>query len=476
MKVRALRHGTLNVHDWTLEPGVPCCVLGGNASGKSTLAGVFAGAITPAEADIESPPESTAWVSFEATRARYERERREDDSDFTDEVDFGSTGLEILLESGASMELICDLATRFGAGELLSRGCRQFSSGEWRRIELLGAVLLAPELLVLDEPFEALDVESRRSLSEWLGKLADSGQWVLVFAHRQDDVPSWCKRVALLVDGQIKLEGPREELCRQTDLQAANTQAKRKVTLPHSPLRTAVPQPLLLMRQVRVAYSDKVQFANFDWSLESGQHTLIHGPNGCGKSTLLQLISGDHPQCYSNDVQVLGFNRGSGESIWEVKRNLAMVSPALHRDYRVAASVLNVTLSGFFDSIGLYAAPTQEQVHLARAWLRVFDLDALAEAPFGRLSFGEQRLVLVARALVKQPPLLLLDEPTQGLDDSSSLLVLTYLTRLAELERTTVLFVTHREEEHLPWLRHTLRFEPDPRGLARYRIARGRLG
>jgi molybdate transport system ATP-binding protein len=154
----------------------------------------------------------------------------------------------------------------------------------------------------------------------------------------------------------------------------------------------------------------------------------------------------------------MGYKRGSGESIWDVKKHLGIVSPDLHRNYRVNSSVLTIVLSGFKDSIGLYSQVTSLQKQVAIDWIKQFDLFNKANEPWQSLSYGEQRLVLIARALVKQPKLLVLDEPTQGLDQANRSLILQYLTKIAELKVSTIIMVSHRVDEHLPLFAQVIKF------------------
>jgi molybdate transport system ATP-binding protein len=228
---------------------------------------------------------------------------------------------------------------------------------------------------------------------------------------------------------------------------------------------------LVRMRNCKVQYGEIMQFQNFNWELKPGEHTLITGPNGAGKSTLLQLISGDHPQCYSNDIQIFGYQRGSGESIWDIKKHIGIVSASLHRDYRAPGNALTTVVSGLYDSIGLYQQPTQAQKQLAMQWLEIMGLSALANTGFRQLSWGQQRLVLIARGLIKLPPLLILDEPTQGLDDLNRHLVLSFIRKLTHIKRTTLLFVSHRQDEHLALFTHKVHFTACRNKSALYEIS-----
>ena len=171
-------------------------------------------------------------------------------------------------------------------------------------------------------------------------------------------------------------------------------------------------------------------FEDLDWTISPGEHWQVTGPNGSGKTCLLSLITGDHPQCYVNDIKVFGFQRGNGESIWQIKQHIGYISTALQWEYRVSTSVRNAIVSGFFDSIGLYSKASDAQKAIADQWLDVLGMRDMADAPFTGLSFGEQRLVLIARAMVKHPPLLILDEPCLGLDEMNRQLVLALIERI----------------------------------------------
>jgi molybdate transport system ATP-binding protein len=209
--------------------------------------------------------------------------------------------------------------------------------------------------------------------------------------------------------------------------------------------------PLIVLRQGRVAYGEHVVFDHLDFTVHPGEHTLIEGPNGSGKSTLLELFTGDHPQAYNNDLHLFGRRRGSGESVWDIKRNVGQVSSQLHRNYRVGGSVEDVLVSGLFDSIGVYRETEPSHHMRAQAWLNWLDIEAGLDAAFRELSFGQQRLVLIARAAIKVPPLLVLDEPTAGLDAENRERVLQLVSSLCTQQRSTVLMVTHREDERAFW-------------------------
>ncbi|MGB1092279.1 MAG: ABC transporter ATP-binding protein, partial [Oceanobacter sp.] len=200
------------------------------------------------------------------------------------------------------------------------------------------------------------------------------------------------------------------------------------------------------------------------------QHWAIQGPNGCGKSSLLQLITGDNPQCYRNDLRLFGIKRGSGESIWDIKKHIGIVSSALQWEYRATTNVLSAMISGLHDSIGLYKKVGDDEKQLGLHWLDIVGLRHKANQSLQHLSYGEQRLVLIGRALIKQPPLLILDEPCQGLDDLGRQMVLAFINRLAEQQSMTLLYVTHHEDEIPSAFQHRLQFEPNAEGGSDVRI------
>ena len=221
-------------------------------------------------------------------------------------------------------------------------------------------------------------------------------------------------------------------------------------------------QPRIELKNGTVSYNDRPILDRLSWTVNPGEHWQITGPNGAGKSTLLSLITGDHPQGYSNDLTLFGRRRGSGETIWDIKKHIGYVSSSLHLDYRVSTTVRNVILSGYFDSIGIYQAVSDKQHKLAQQWLDILGVDnRVADAPFHSLSWGQQRLALIVRALVKHPTLLILDEPLQGLDPLNRQLIRRFVDVLISEGETQLLFVSHHAEDAPSCITHRLEFVPD---------------
>ena len=219
---------------------------------------------------------------------------------------------------------------------------------------------------------------------------------------------------------------------------------------------------VLSLRGISKNFGAVSALTDVDLDVHAGEVVALVGDNGAGKSTLLSLVTGDHPQGYSNDLTLFGRRRGSGETIWDIKKHIGYVSSSLHLDYRVSTTVRNVILSGYFDSIGIYQAVSDRQHKLVQQWLDILGIDKrTADAPFHSLSWGQQRLALIVRALVKHPTLLILDEPLQGLDPLNRQLIRRFVDVLIGEGETQLLFVSHHAEDAPGCITHRLEFVPE---------------
>ncbi|MBN4075753.1 MAG: hypothetical protein COA71_13190 [SAR86 cluster bacterium] len=441
----------LNIKHWSIEFGQCWAVVGRNGSGKKHLAQ----ALLTQQSTPENSQHTFSLISFEQQQAFYESELKNDDTDFIDRLDPGTTVRALLNATDAEIQSLSFLNLE----SILDRGYRLLSSGESRKALLAQALLQKPNYLILDEPYDSLDKQSKKELSEFFSTLVQQGDIQLIFLLNDlNEINDWHSHVAILEKGELIAQGLREEILNNQDLHALlDFDTNTLPPWPESLSKAQVSNPIVTLNKAKVSYGDTVIFENIDLRIKPGEHTLLTGPNGSGKSTLLHLITGDHPQSYANDISVLGFKRGSGESIWQLKKNIGIVSPELHRNHRVSGSALEITLSGFFDSIGLYEASSPLQIEHAKQWLALVGLAHKSSTSFKTLAYGEQRLVLIARALVKQPALLICDEPTQGLDQINRLRFLYFLEHLSSQQHTTVLMASHRDDEHLALFQHHLK-------------------
>ena len=220
---------------------------------------------------------------------------------------------------------------------------------------------------------------------------------------------------------------------------------------------------LVQMDNVNVGWGDNCVLKNLSWELKKGEHWLVRGPNGSGKTTFLELITGDNKQVYCNDVRLFGIKRGTGESIWDIKKQLGIVSYRLHVEYRMVGgtSLENVIISGFRDSIGLYEAATDVERAAAKKWLELGGFQGRENCTFGSLSYGEQRAILILRSAVKCPKILILDEPCHGLDEQYRKKILQLMEEIAQGGTTTLLHVTHDTSEVLSCEKHILELIPN---------------
>jgi molybdate transport system ATP-binding protein len=223
-------------------------------------------------------------------------------------------------------------------------------------------------------------------------------------------------------------------------------------------------EPLLALRNVSVRYGETRVLESVDWLFKPGQHCNVSGPNGCGKTTLLSLVTGDNHKAYGQDITLFGRRRGSGESVWEIKQKFGQVGTQLHLNHAGGMRVLEVAVSGFFDTVGLYDDWSDRQVEIAQRWLQALGLDELARAPFDTLSFGLQRMVLLARAMVKSPAVLILDEPCLGLDDYHTRTILAAVDHIAEHSDTQVIYVSHSLGQMPRCINQWLEFVPGEGG------------
>ncbi|MBL1377585.1 molybdate ABC transporter ATP-binding protein ModF [Zobellella iuensis] len=456
----------LSIKGLELEEGQCWSFVGANGSGKTALARALAGELPRLAGQFSNGFRRIEWVSFEQLQRLADREREEDESDLLDYEDQGHSARQIILEGGGEAAGLDELAGRFGIAELLDRGFKYLSTGETRKVLLCRALLQAPELLILDEPFDGLDVHAHAGLMLLLQELAAAGQTLVLILNRFEEIPDFTDRLGILAECELTTAGPRAEVAASAELMqlthlAAMEQATRALPPadPDAVRRALDPDaPRIVMRDIRVSYGGHHILDGLNWQVDPGEHWQIVGPNGAGKSTLLSLVTGDHPQGYSNDLTLFGRRRGSGESIWDIKQHIGYVSTTMQQDYRVTATPRSVILSGFFDSVGVYQQPGASQLALAEQWLTLLGLQGQANAPFRSLSYGQQRLLLIARAMVKHPPILILDEPLQGLDTFNRHWVKRWIDLLVAEGGTQLLFVSHHQEDAPACISHRLSF------------------
>ena len=445
--------------NWEVRTGENWAVIGPNGAGKTTLMRAITGQVTVVAGKMIRPhpmaaPEAVGYVSFEFEQRLIDRERARDEARyFSGRVDDILRAGDIVFKtrpgSDGRLWKITGPLEALDIGHLLDRQIRQLSSGELRRIFIARALLKSRGLLVLDEPFESLDERHRRNLGTTLNTLMDRGVQVILVSHQVGEIPKKINRVIALKGRRVFCQGLRSEIItpRLIDrLYGSTSDPAVKNQVKTAPVNLSA-RPIIDIRKATVRYGLVTIFKNLSWQVNRGENWAISGPNGSGITTLLSLISGDHLQAYANEIYLFGRRRGTGESIWEIKSRFGVVSAELQRNDRKKIPALDVVRSGFFDSIGLYRKCTENQQAAADQWIKRLKLANLMDHPYDQLSFGEKKMVLIARAMVKSPKVLILDEPCQGLDLSNRHRVLALVDRIGNQAGTQIIFVTHRPDE-----------------------------
>ncbi len=454
---------------WRIHPGEQWAVVGPNGAGKSTLVKAAAG-LAPVVAGTAYRNGAvggripTGFLSFERHRDIIAREEGMDHArHFSGQLDDATSVAEWLgkrLTGTAGGQKALDIS------HLAARPIRHLSTGEMRKVLLVEAMQQGYRLLILDEPFDGLDPTSREALRSAIEALMVRGQQVIVVTHRTADLPNGITHLLELRDGAVLQQRPIADIVQAED---PGTPPEHPAQSIDAPFRRSLPRayspiPLIEMHRTTVSYGAHIILRDVNWCVMRGENWAVSGPNGAGKSTLLSLVTADNPQAYANDIRLFGRRRGSGESIWDIKSRMGHVSSGVQVGHRTDIAAENVVVSGFFDSIGLFRQATKDQWRSAETWMSRLGIHHLSTRPFIQLSHGEQRMVLLTRAMIKNPELLILDEPCQGLDPQNRMRVLDLIERIGTRTATSLIFVTHYTEEIMPCITHELVFETLPAG------------
>ncbi|MCU0704844.1 MAG: ATP-binding cassette domain-containing protein [Fimbriiglobus sp.] len=431
------RDGTPVLRDlsWAVPTAEGWAVVGPSGSGKSTLLEAVAGKQRVTAGEFVPPP-NVRLVPFRETSRLFSPERfyYQQRFEFADDAECPTVREYLTTGQAATEDEVNAVAERMRIGQLLDLRMLKLSNGQTRRTRLARGLLARPPLLILDDPFSGLDVAGRAELSELLTSLVQSGQGVLL-ACRIEDVPAGFR--------VFELHGsPRPEVEQDSN------------PLPFkSRQNPATPQTLIDLRGVSVRHGGKLILDDITWTVREGERWAVLGPNGSGKTTLLSLICGDHPQAFANHVRVFGKPRGE-ETLWELKRRIGLVSPELHACFPRMRTALNAAATGF-DGHLTPTPHTPEQLAAVQALFAEFGLSDIAARPWWTLSVGTQRAVLFVRAVAAMPPLVILDEPFQGMDATQVNRLRNWLdTNLHPSQ--TLLMVTHRADELPACVTHRL--------------------
>ena len=496
MRIR-IQNGVPRHPEWRMsEPinleiseGEQVAIVGDNAAGKSRLVEVLMGHYPllrqeveydfgPAERRLVS--ENVKYVSFRDSYgeqdATYYYQQRWNQHDIAD--DMPTVGEALGLAGGHALPpseaRLCGVES-LGILEnntLLDKHLVTLSSGEMRKFQLTRALLHRPRVLILDNPFIGLDADTRRQLGEILAQLArETDIMLILILSRPEEIPAFVTHILPVEGLRLCPKVGREEYLTELAAKSSSGNADNYqealewiARLPQKNLSAESFYPrqggeILHFHHVSIRYGERTILRDLDWSVCEGERWALSGPNGSGKSTLLSLVCADNPQAYACDIRLFGHRRGTGESIWDIKRHIGYVSPEMHRAYMKRLPAIDIVASGLSDSVGLYTRPRPEQREACVGWMRVFGIEHLADRDFLRMSSGEQRLCLLARAFVKDPELLILDEPLHGLDPLNRSRAQAVIETFCRRPQKTLVMVSHYEDELPSCITHRLRLQ-----------------
>lgn len=442
--------------DWTICEGEQWAVVGPNGAGKTLLAGVLQKKyafrsgehIFVSGKPVSEVVKSIAFkdiYSLADCRNSYYQQRWH-----STETEDMPTVSEVLSEY-KDTENLNELLSLFGISDLLPKKLIFLSSGELRKFLVVRTLLSRPEILILDNPFIGLDAPSRDLLVDMLGKMTElHGTQVILLLSNPADLPDMITDVLPVLNRKCLSPMKREEFLENKELldELFPDRVSGAIDLPvNGEKEISAYDVAFRMEKVCIKYGSRTILKDLDWEVKCGEKWSLSGPNGAGKSTLLSLVYADNPQSYANTLYLFDRKRGSGESIWEIKKRIGYVSPEMHLYYMENVPAIQIVGSGYFDSVGLFRKCNAEQEEGALKWMKIFGIDNLKDRSFMTLSSGEQRLALLARAFVKDPDLIILDEPLHGLDISNKKLAASVIESFCSRPGKTLIYVTHYPNE-----------------------------
>ena len=447
---------------FSLLPGQHLALIGASSSGKSTLAKALTGKLfsegaiqilfdesSPLAAEVVLVEQRYAFKNLSNIKDFYYQQRfnsseSEDAPTVLEELQAAIATMEHQPALSAKIEL---LLTQLGMQHRKLAPVIQLSSGEHKRFQLIKAFINPPQILLLDSPFTGLDANTRLQLADMIDALASKGTKMILVTDAHQ-LPECITHIAVLENGRMT-----EWTARNNFNAEANTQNQQALSFNPGKLPQLIAQEepfstAVKMVDVSVAYGTKQVLSHISWQINKGDKWLLKGHNGAGKSTLLSLINGDNPQAYSNEIYLFDRRRGTGESIWDIKQKTGYLSPEADAFFDKRISIYETIASGFFDTMGLYKKLSAQQQDTVLQWLDFLRISShVHQKPLAQLSTGGQRLTLLARAFVKNPPLLILDEPCQGLDEIQKEQFVQLVDDLCEQYAKTLIYVSHYDNE-----------------------------
>ncbi len=476
-KIISIKDGITRMPEWRMkEPvnfeaidGEHIAIVGNNGSGKSMLADIITGShpLLGNSIAYDFYPNQSLLVSENIKYITFRDSYGENNNTYflqqrwnQQEIDEDTPTVRQLLDNAYRL---CgeDTAERrslkyrifelFGMDYIMDKYIILLSSGELRKFQIAKALFSIPRVFIIHNPFIGLDAETRTLMAQLLKSLTrEIPLQIIIVLSKTNEIPEFITHVVEVTDMVVNSKMTKEEFVGHripNDMEGLDPDKKRAIKELEDKTEDYKAEEVVAMNNVCITYGTRKILDSLNWTVMNGERWALNGRNGSGKSTLLSLICADNPQSYACDINMFERKRGTGESIWDIKKHIGYVSPEMHRAYMKNLPAIRIVASGMKDSVGLYAKPSDKDYATCRWWMNIFGLDGLEEKPFLKLSSGEQRLVLLARAFVKDPELLILDEPLHGLDDRNRRLVKDIICAFCERKNKTLIMVTHYEEE-----------------------------
>jgi len=411
--------------NWTINTGEQYVLFGESGSGKTSLAKIISGqlsAIGDLKVNFDNNSHLPAEVLFVASWYQFKNlegvanfyyQQRYTSQQAKDTLTVHAELVSYGKEKGLHLDQVEPILEALNFASFASSQLIELSSGEHKKLQLVKALWLKPQLLIIDQPYIGLDAASRKNLNLLLDEVSEDGVQLILISN-DTELPNSINRFAEIKDGKINVSHTRTA----TSVSVPKDLKEIPDFLKESPLYSS--EEIVKMINVNISYGEKQVLKNINWEVKAGEKWLLQGHNGSGKSTLLSLVNGDHPQSYANELYLFGHRRGSGESIWDIKQHIGLISPEFHWYFDASATVWQSIASGFYDTVGLFQQLPYSKSQQVDELVDYFGLTGNKNELLTSLSLGKQRLVLLARTIIKNPELLILDEPCQGLDQQQT--------------------------------------------------------
>ncbi len=443
----------LNEISFTIQPGEKWAITGPSGSGKTTLLKALAGKLLHTGTILTGDNKPSKIVLAEqqhhfknlSNTSNFYYQQRFNSCDAEDAITVEEDLQRVLSKNQTSKDTVEELVDLFDLKKLYTERLIQLSNGENKRLQIVKALLLQPSILLLDNPFTGLDVQSRKTLEDILLEVAKKDIHIIITASASHLPRYITNKMSLSANGSYTIDKSSSFHTKVTiDQLIINSMLLKELTVND---QSVTFEYAVKMKNVQIKYDGKKILGNINWEVRNGERWSLSGPNGSGKSTLLSLINADNPQAYANEIYLFDRKRGTGETIWDIKKKTGFVSPELHLYFDKNISCFHVVASGLFDTIGLFRKLNEQQSAHVIKWMQVLQTEHLKNKFLFQLSNSQQRLVLLVRALVKNPPLLILDEPCQGLDDDQVHQFKNIINEICVTGNKTLIYVSHYKDE-----------------------------